>query len=84
MRSRASRLVLRTSPAVGPLLSRRGPPYPVDPSDPVLVPLRGEIARRIARVCDGMEPATFARLVQAMAVFRRRWEPRQGFFARGA
>jgi hypothetical protein len=56
-----------------PAPARSGPPYPVDVADPALIPLRREIAERIAHVCEGMDPTTFARLVDAMAIFRRRW-----------
>src|SRR5690242_18162787 len=56
-----------------PAPTRSGPPYPVDLADPALIALRREIAQRLARACEGMDPATFARLVEAVAVFRRRW-----------
>ena len=72
---RFPRLFRRVPGSPRPVPSRSGPPYPVDLADPALMALRRDIAQRFARVCEGMDPTTFAQLVDAMAVFRRRWGP---------
>jgi hypothetical protein len=60
------------------------PPLAESPDDPRVGEMRRHVAARLARVCQDLSDAQFARLVARVAAFRLRWSlPLDGSADRG-